>query len=594
MPLDALCLSAVREELTAQITGMKIDKVQQPERDLIILNLRGSGGTCKLLISAGPADTRAHLTEHQFENPASPPMFCMLLRKHLSGARIISMTQPPAERILEIKLSAPDAMGVHSEKSLILELFGRLPNIILTEGGMIIDCLRRIGGELEDKRMTLPGLLYRPPPQQEGKKDPLNISENEWQSAFANAPGTAADKWLLSSFSALSPLICRELSWRAYGETDSRIENIKDSGAALKREFFKLTNAANRGAYEPWTLTGADGTPRDFSFTRIMQYETALDAVRAPSFSAMLENYYTRTAQNERARQRASAMQKTVKTARDRLVRKLASQKEELKKTAERENLRESGDIISANMHLMEKGQSRLTAQDFYSETGAMRDIPLDPQKTPQQNAAKYYKEYTKAKNAEKHLSEQISAGENELIYLESVLHEIELAEGDRGMAEIRAELEQTGYVKPRKNKQNKQKQTKEKNTGQPPMRFTSSTGMQILAGRNNTQNEILTLKTAAKTDIWLHAQKTHGAHVIITCNGKEPDETTLQEAAAIAAYHSQTHPGGKVPVDYAPVKQVKKPPGSRPGMVIYTDYKTIVAVADEKLVKELRVKGEG
>ena len=586
MPLDAICLAAVREELSERIVGMKIDKVQQPERDIIILTLRGMGASCRLLISAGSGGARIHLTEHQFENPASPPMFCMLLRKHLIGARILSITQPPAERVLEIKLLATDILGDLSEKQLVIELIGQISNIILTGNDtIIIDCLRRIGGEFTDKRSVLPGLLYCTPSVQEGKLDPLKTTLDEWQSAYQLSIETTVDKWLLSKFFALSPMICRELSWRAYGETDFPISEIKDDGAALHSEFFKLVFAANMEGFEPWTIADADGVPIDFSYTRIMQYDGALNVVREKSFSAMLDTFYTQKAKIERLRQRASVITKTVKTARDRIIRKLTAQREELKKTEERETLRENGDIITANMHIMKKGESVLTAQDFFREDGVVRRIILDMHKTPQQNAARYYKEYTKAKTAQKYLKEQIRLAESELSYLESVLDEIELAENGSDVLSIRDELVRTGYLKAQKNEKN----AKSNNAESTLRQFKSSTGLRILAGRNNTQNDQLTLKIASKSDIWLHTQKIHGAHVIIICGGEIPDDTTMYEAAVIAAYYSSARAGGKVAVDYTFVKHVKKPPGSRPGMVTYTDYKTIIVTPDEKLVTQLQ-----
>ena len=583
VPLDAICLAALRDELTERIVGMKIDKVQQPERDLIILTLRGAAAPCRLLLSVRSGDARIHITEHQFENPASPPMFCMLLRKHITGARIISIVQPPAERIIILYLMAPDAMGVLFEKQLRMELIGRLSNVILTgEDGIIIDCMRRIGGDLSDKRAVLPGLLYHLPPPQEGKLNPLCVTFNDWQIVYAQSTGKMADKWLLSVFSALSPLICRELAWRAYGETDIPMKAIKDDGIALRNEFFALMKAVKSGIFEPWSINGAENAPQDYSYTRIMQYESLMNLKLEAGFSVMLDEFYTHSEQLARIRQRASATAKTVKIARDRLIRKLAAQRIELKKTEERDYLRECGDIITANIHLMEKGLNELRAADFYSEDDNIRIIRLDPQKTPQQNAAKYYKDYTKAKNAEKYLDEQIRKGEIELIYLESVLEEIELAEGNRDLNDIRKELAQTGYIGARQ-------LGKEKNAESAPMRFISSAGLPIIAGRNNIQNDQLTQKNASKTDIWLHTQKIHGAHVIISCGGKAPDEASLFEAAVIAAYYSSARAGGKTPVDYTFVKNVKKMPGGRPGMVVYNEYKTIVVSPDENLVARLR-----
>jgi len=584
MPLDALCLAAVREELSLRITGQKIDKVYQPERDVLVLKLRGSAGAGRLLVSAGSGDMRVHLTEQRLENPAAPPMFCMLLRKYLTGAKITGLAQPPSERVLELIFDTWDEAGACSEKRLVLELIGRMSNVILVDSeAKIIDCLRRTGESPSDKRTLFPGYMYESPPPQEGKIAAQSVTEDEWQKLFeSRGQGAVVDKWLLSAFYGLSPLICREISWRAYGSVDHRLDKADDGGASLRREFFSLIGIAEPNGAEPWIITGEDGAPRDFSFTKILQYEGALEVRREEDFSSMLDGYYTRASQIARTRQRASAAEKTVRNARDRLVRKLSAQREELERTARRDGSRECGDIIMANMHLMKKGQSLLSAQDFYSEDGGTREIALDPLKTPQQNAAKYYKDYTKARNAEKFLTEQIQLGESELEYLESVLGEIELAEGERDLSEIRRELEQTGYAKAQRKKKEKHKETS-------PMKFISSSGMQVLAGRNNTQNDKLTLKTAFKSDVWLHAQKRHGAHVIVSCGGAAPDEKTLGEAAAIAAYYSAARGGGKVPVDYTLVKYVKKPPGGRPGMVIYTNQKTIVAVPDEKLISGLR-----
>jgi len=589
MPLDALCVSALRKELVDQIKGKKIDKIQQPERDVLILSFRGTslrpdgGQTLRLLISVGADDARVHLTEFKFDNPKAPPMFCMLLRKHITGARVIDIEQPPSERVLVMRLETSSAMGVQSEKCLIIEMIGRLSNIILKDNdGIIIDCSRRIGGEMTGKRSVLPGLLYRNPPPQERKLDPLNVTVTEFKELLKISYDSTIEKWLISRFTAISPLICREIAWRAYGETDHRIEAIIDDGEALVREFIALVNAVKEGNFEPWLLLTEADEPKDFSFTRIGQYENACKSIREESFSQLLDIFFTRSELNRRISQRSAATLKLMTTARDRLIRKLSTQRIEINEAAKGDKYRECGDMITANLHIIKRGQVSLIAEDFYSEKNELREIKLDPLLTPQQNAAKYYKNYTKSKNAGSKLTEQIKKGEMELDYVTSVIDQIKMIENEKDLNEIRNELVLTGYIK-----SSKQQKTKEKEST--PFRFKSTSGMLILVGRSNIQNDKLTLKTAARSDIWFHAQKIHGAHVIVCCAGSSPDDQTITEAAAIAGFYSAARADGKVPVDYTLVKNVKKPPGGRPGAVIYNDYKTILAKPDEELVKQLR-----
>lgn len=586
MPLDAVFLSALRNELDAALRGLKIDKIQQPEQDQILLTLRGQGASERLLLSAGAGDARVHLTDAAFENPANPPMFCMLLRKHLTGARIGTVAQPPMERSVEFSLDCVDALGEPCQKRLIVELIGRHSNIILTDQeGLIIDCLRRVDSLMSAKRQVLPGLYYRRPPAPQ-KRNPLDTPPEALAGAVASVPGdVSADKWLLDTFIGFSPLICRELVYRAYGETDLRLRELRDGGRALGRALAALTGDIQKGRFVPVMLLDDLGKPFDFSYTEILQYGSALVREKAGSFSALLDAFYTRRFMLERLRQRSQALTKSIKNACDRIQRKLIIQREELKQTAGRERLRELGDILTAQLHLIKKGMTVIRTADLYDENGREIDIPLDPLKTPQQNAAKYYKDYMKAKNAEAVLTEQIKIGERELEYLKSVLEEIARAESENDLNEIRRELALTGYVKLQKTGR------KEKSAPGAPLRFMSSTGLPILAGRNNLQNETLTHRLASKADIWLHAQKIPGAHVVIPAGGIMPDDATLFEAASVAAYFSQARESKKVPVDYTQVKYVKKIPGGRPGMVTYTDYKTIVAAPDEELVKKLGQK---
>ena len=582
MPLDAVYLTSLRRELSEQITGMRIDKISQPERDMLILNIRGSGNSLRLLLSAGVGNTRIHLTDYAFENPQSPPMFCMLLRKHLTGAQIVDIKQPKMERIIELTLSAADALGDVSEKRLILECIGSSPNIILVgEDNLIIDCLRRQDGS--GKRPALPGLIYRAPPEQE-KIDPLEIQEDEFCRLLSETGREQLiEKWLISTFLGLSPLISREIVSRAYNDSIRVFEALDiDSGKALVKCFFDLIGDIKGGGTNPYMLIDADRKPVDFSYTEITQYGHEFSVKKCDSFSNLLESFFTLRGKAEKMRLRASELTKTIKNALDRNTRKYAVQCEDLIKAKDRDHLRIQGDIITANIHMMKTGMSVLRAVNFYSEDESECEIALDPQKTPQQNAEKFYKAYTKAKTAEKHLTEQVENTKNEIEYLGSVLEEISKAQGEGDLAEIRQELSDTGYIRKRKDKK--------KRIASKPMHFRSSAGLDIYVGKNNAQNDMLT-KTAYKSDMWFHTQKIHGSHVIISANGEMPDDTSIMEAATLAAWYSQARDSANIPVDYTLVKHVKKTAGSRPGMVIYTDYKTVFVTPDEETVNRLEVK---
>ena len=575
MPLDALCLTAVAAELRRSLVGGKIDKLYQPARDQLLLYIRGQGENVRLLLSAAPGHPRAHLTTLSRENPGTPPMFCMLLRKHLLGGRILSLDQPPMERILDFKLETIDELGDRVERHLILEAMGRSANLILLDGaGRIIDCIRRVEGDLASgRRQVLPGLFYRPP-EPPDKRNPLALDGSALRQALSNPTGREADSLLLDTFTGLSPLVARELAFRA-----------GDSGEQLAQELEKLLDAVRREDFTPCVLV-RDGKPVDFSFRPILQYGPETELQERESFSALLDSFYEEREQSERVRQRGQDLVQAVKRACDRTRRKLVNQEKELAATLDRERKRELGDILTSNLHAMEKGMKLLRTMDYYDPECREVDIPLDPLLTPQQNAAKYYKEYNKAKTAQDVLTIQLEKGRAELAYLESVLENLRLAEGERDLQEIRQELTETGYLR----RQSKAKERSKKVSGK-PMEFRSTAGLRISVGKNNNQNDLLTTKMAYKIDIWLHTQKIHGSHVILWLEGGEADLQSLTEAAQLAAWFSQGREGSRVPVDYTPVKYVKKPAGARPGMVVYTTYQTALVDPDPELAKRLRVK---
>ena len=587
MPLDALCLSGVVHELQNALSGAKIDKIYQPGRDEVVLALRAPAGNVKLLLSANPSHPRAHLTQISRENPDKPPMFCMLLRKHLSGARLLELVQPPMERVVDLRLEALDELGDRVERRLVLEAMGRHSNLILLDGeGRIMDCLRRVDSDMSARRQVLPGLFYRLPPAQE-KLDPSSLDRAALESALAAAPEESqADKWLLDTFGGLSPLICRELAFRAGGATDARLHQMGEGGRSrLLDELEGLLRSVQENSFTPVMLE-KEGHPSDFTFQPISQYGPAVSCVPFPSFSALLDRFYEQRENQERVRQRGQDLIRSVTNARDRAARKIGLQEQELAATRDRERLRQFGDIITSNLHAMEKGMSRLTAADFYDPECPQIHIPLDPLLTPQQNAAKYYKEYNKAKTAESNLTLQLEKGRRDLDYLNSVLEAIALAEGERDLQEIRQELTDTGYLRRPSKARDRGKRVASK-----PMEFRSSSGLRISVGKNNTQNDLLTTKQAFKSDLWFHTQKIHGSHVILWTEGGQPDLTSIQEAAQLAAWFSQGRESGKVAVDYTPVKYVKKPGGARPGMVVYTTYETAYVAPDGELARRLRVK---
>ena len=576
MAFDAFFLSAVLEEVRARCIGARVDKIHQPSRDTLIIHLRCREGREKLLFAANPTAPRLHLTASSPENPAEPPMFCMLLRKHLMGAKIADITQPPMERAATFTFDCTDEMGFPVQKRLVAELMGRTCNLyLLSPEGRILDCLRRIGLDESAKRAALPGLMYQEPeaitkrnPKVCHPSTPLRSAQDDNVfSAMLASPGAdlLTDR-LMDTFGGLSPLVCREAALFAAGSTDARIDPRDEDMVAEKLQLF-FSEHLNHP--KPYYYALPDGTPKQFAFCPIRQYGGCQEA---ESFAALLDMYYTVRDRKDAMRQKSQAVRKTVQNLCTRLTRKLAIQEKELEATYDRERLRQLGDIVTANIHRIVKGQTKVQCEDFYDEEMKTIDIPISPILSPQQNAAKFYKDYAKMKNAEKELTKQIELGENELHYLKSVLEELSRAQTDGELEAIKQELQEGGYLRSDGGRK-KVKQAKLQ-----PMRFESTDGYPIYVGRNNKQNDELTFKLARKDDIWCHASKVHGSHVIISCGGTTPPDDTITQAAQLAAYYSETSGGQNIPVDVTPVKQVKKIPNGKPGMVIYHTYRTVIA----------------
>ena len=558
MAFDAYFLRAVLQEIREKTPMARVEKIHQPSRDTVILHLKSNDGRQKLLISPNPASPRLYLTEASPENPAQPPMFCMLLRKHLTGGRLTEIIQPPMERCATFCFDCIDEMGDHVQKRLVAELMGRTCNLyLLGPDGRIIDCLRRIGID-ESNRPALPGLHYQQP-QPLGKADPLAQTAEDFAAALRQPGADQLSQRLMDCYGGLSPLVCREAALFAAGDIDARLENGDTDTVAQKLYLFFQEHLRFPGPYY---------TEKQFAFCPIREYG---DCEKAESFGALLDDFYIVRDRRDAMRQKSQAVRKTVSNLSQRLKRKMAIQEKELAATLDRERLRQLGDIVTANIHAIRRGQKKLVCEDFYDEDMKTIEIPLSEVLSPQENAAKFYKDYNRMKNAQKELTHQLEVGLQELEYLQSVLEELDRAASEQELEEIRQELQSGGYIR----KDTGKKRMKQGKLA--PMRFVSTDGFPIFVGRNNRQNDELTFKLARKDDIWLHAQKRHGSHVIIACAGQPVPDDTITEAAALAAYYSEAGQSNNVSVDVTPVKQVKKPPAAKPGMVIYHTYRTVV-----------------
>ena len=566
MAFDATFLTAVLDEVREKALESRVDKIYQPSRDTLILNLRGKEGREKLLFALNPTAPRLHFTNSSPENPPEPPMFCMLLRKHLLNARLIAVSQPPMERAASFTFDAVDEMGFPVQKVLVAELMGRTCNLyLLNQEGRILDCLRRIGLDESARRAALPGLMYQDP-EPVNKQDFHGLNQQDFEEILQGLGADLICDRLMDRIGGLSPLVCREAALFASGDTEGRIEGGDIQKLGEKLWLFFGEHGEHPG---PYYYALADGIPKQFAFCPIRQYGG--ECQRAESFSALLDSYYTVRDRKDAMRQKSQTVRKTVTNLCQRIKRKLAIQEKELTATYDRERLRQLGDILTANLYRLKKGQKSASCEDFYDEEMKTVEIPLSPLLSPQENAAKFYKDYTRMKNAEKELTHQMALGREEYAYLQSVLEELNRADTEAELEEIRQELQSQGYLKA----EGKRKQPRKGKL--PPMRFESTDGYPLYVGRNNRQNDELTFKLARKDDIWCHASKVHGSHVIISCGGTKPPDDTVTQAAQLAAFYSESTGGQNIPVDVTKVREVKRIPSGKPGMVIYHTYRTAI-----------------
>ncbi len=583
MALDGAFLSIIANRLNNEYQLARVEKISQPSRDSIIISLRHKSGNKKLLISAGASGARLHFTENRADNPQSPPMFCMLLRKHLSGARLIDVRQLGLDRVLFLDFEVLNELADPVTVSLCVEIMGHNSNIILiNQHGVIIDSIRRVNADVSSVRFVLPQVKYTLPPQQD-KKNLFELSPDEIRSDILSFCEVPLSKALLSLYSGLSPIICREAAFYASKSTDILCSELS-SDMLDRLIFFVSLLKGYLSSPEPCALYDKNMVPKEFSFFPIYQYQNAMTRRSFDSFDVLFDDFYTERDRVERVRQKSGDLLKTVVNISERITRKLANQNSDLEKCRDKELLRRKGDILYANLSSLEKGMSSIRLLDFYEPEAKEIEIALDQKLTPVQNAQKYYNEYRKADTAQKMLTGLIESGKAELSYIESVFDSLSRAGSEAELTAIRQELYEQRYIHKKADK-NKMK------ASIPYLKYISSDGFVILCGRNNVQNDRLTLKESAKSDIWLHTQKIPGSHTVILTEGKAVPDSTLTEAAIIAAYNSRARGSNKVAVDYTEIKNVKKPSGAKPGMVIYETFKTAIVTPDSQLEAKLTVK---
>ena len=577
MALDAATLELTARELKTVLADAKIAKLFEPTRDELVITLRTRTDTYALLLSARSGSARVCLTEETFENPETPPSFCMLMRKHLTGGKLLDVHMEPGDRIVYFDFQCTNEMGDLVRNTLCAELMGRYSNLVLVQNGKIIDALKRVDAEMSSQRLVLPGLSYQLPPPQD-KLCPLSATSQQVVGALQALPrDMELSKGYLAVLQGVSPIVCRELAHQVGRGRELTVKTM-DEEQYFRAGFFyqQLKDTIQAVSGKPFVAVSPQGKPMDFSFVEIHQYGTAAVVKQGESFSQLLDEFYRERDKQERMRVREQDLLRLLSTHSERLSRKIGIQRGELEQCAGREGLRVAGDLISANMYQMEKGLEAVDLPNFYEEGSPLLHIQLDPALTPSQNAQKYYKEYRKAKTAEEKLTEQIDLAGKELEYLESVLDALARAETERDLSEIRAELQEQGYLRKLRSK-------KDKPAGvSAPMEFTTSDGFTVLVGRNNRQNDKLTLKTANNNDIWFHTKNIPGSHTVLVTQGRQPTETAMVQAAQLAALHSRAKDSSQVPVDYTQIRHVSKPAGAKPGMVIYVQYKTVFVTPGE------------
>lgn len=574
MALDGIVTRAIVHELQG-CKGGRISKIHQPNGHDVVLTLRAQRGNSKLLISASPTYPRVHFTEKTFLNPTEAPMFCMLLRKHCEGAIIEEIRQIGMERIIHIDVRQRDELGDVSVKRIIIELMGRHSNIVLLDPvtGTILDGIHHVTPSISSYRVIMPGFSYTAPPEQH-KVNPLEVNSAEFLKGYSETEEEAA-RWLVNSFSGLSPLIAGEIAARASNRDNG---DASAEANALWNAFDSVMGPVRENNYTPITGLNAKGK---MIFSAV-QLHSIQDAEKTyDTMSKCMEDYYGDKAERDTVKQKVSDLLRFLQNERSKNVKKLDNLNKDLLEADDAEKYRLWGELLFASLHQISKGDKSVELVNFYDEDQATITIALDPLLTPSDNAQRYFKRYNKYKNSLAVIHEQLGKTKDEIVYLDNLLQQLSIASMN-DIEEIREELVQQGYLRDR----NKKGKKKKKNDRPTVHQFTSTEGIDILVGKNNLQNEYVTNRLASANDTWLHTKDIPGSHVVI--RSTDFGEATLEEAAQLAAYFSQAKESSSVPVDYTFIRHVRKPSGAKPGFVIYDHQKTLFVTPNEELVKSL------
>ena len=588
MALDGLVIHSIVDELHNKLLGGKIDKVYQPENDEVVLHIRNNKENFKLVLSCSASNPRVYIaSDYKKENPINAPMFCMLFRKYIQGGNIVNVSQVDFERIIKISVESFDELKEKTTKDIIIEIMGRHSNIILTHShdNKIIDSAKRIPPSVSRVRQILPGQTYVMPPKQD-KLNPINeIDLNLFIDTLTSFDGSIF-KAIYSKFLGISPIVAKEICFRSNIDKNLLTSEISfDDMSKIYNEFSSLFKSIKNDIYNPCMVIDENiDKVLDFSCINLSLFNN-LSVINNDSISKILENYYQTKDIKDRIHQRSSDLRKSISIKLDRLYNKLNKQEKELIESENAEIYKVKGELITSYIYMIEKGMESIEVSNFYDPEYKNITISLNKNLTPSENAQKYFKKYNKMKTAKKEITSQVEISKEEIDYLENIMLSIENCENLAELMDIREELSRVGYLK------SKNKSKKETKLTTKPHEFISSDGVKILVGKNNKQNDHLTLKVASSEDIWLHTKNIPGSHVIIKTEGKNVSDETIFEAAMLAAFFSKSRMSSQVPVDYTKKKNIKKPNGAKPGMVIYETNSTIYVTPTEELVTKLKPK---